>query len=185
MVILDPQCSSSPPADVQAFLQEPDPRCFVELGRTKDWAFLTLNINSKLCSEVGMPFPISQCTATMGTSPAAGGVGANNLSLPMYYGESMSEALPSRSYPHHTTFIEPATLLPCTPTLHCHTIPLLRPGSPCWMPASQQSSPALCNCASPAQSTSLSHCRGVLLVLTNALGRGLLPRSGGPGSTDR
>jgi len=33
-------------------IEEDDPRYFVEMQRTKDWAYLAININSKLSSEV-------------------------------------------------------------------------------------------------------------------------------------
>lgn len=53
----DSVCSSSSP---QLVFEEPDERYFVELSRTKDWAFLAINANSKtssearLCSAVGL-----------------------------------------------------------------------------------------------------------------------------------
>ncbi len=40
-----------PPAEL--LLQEPDEARFLQLGRTKDWRYVSINSNSKLSCEVG------------------------------------------------------------------------------------------------------------------------------------
>lgn len=47
-------CDVRSPAPARLLFEEPDPASFVQLGRTKDWQYLVVNVNSKLTSEVSV-----------------------------------------------------------------------------------------------------------------------------------
>ena len=48
-------------------LSSDDPSCFADVARTKDWRYITLNLNTKTSSEVGTPLypPPPLCAAEL------------------------------------------------------------------------------------------------------------------------
>jgi hypothetical protein len=51
-VVAGPEAQGRGAAAAELLLQEPDEARFLQLGRTKDWRYVSINSNSKLSCEV-------------------------------------------------------------------------------------------------------------------------------------